>query len=43
MPPKRRNSYPNIMDPVEKQYVKMHEEKSKKNVRVENVYVRQFV
>jgi hypothetical protein len=30
MPPKRRNSYPNIMDPVEKQYVKIHAEKPKK-------------
>ena len=30
MPPKRKNSYVNVMDPVEKQYVKMDEGKSKK-------------
>ena len=30
MPPKRKNSYVNVMDPVEKQYVKMDEGGSKK-------------
>ena len=30
MPPKRNNSYVNVMDPVEKQYVKMDEGESKK-------------
>ena len=43
MPPKRDLNYVGVMDPVEKQYVKMHEEKPKKNVHVENVYVLQFV
>jgi len=30
MPPKRDLNYVGVMDPVEKQYVKMHEEKPKK-------------
>ncbi len=30
MPPKRNNSYVGVMDPVEKQYVKMDEGGSKK-------------
>jgi len=30
MPPKRKNSYVGVMDPVEKQYVKMDEGVSKK-------------
>ena len=30
MPPKRNNSYVNVMDPVEKQYVKINEGGSKK-------------
>ncbi len=29
MPPKRKNSYVGVMDPVEKQYFKMDEGKSK--------------
>lgn len=30
MPPKRELNYVNVMDPVEKQYIKMPEEKPKK-------------
>jgi len=30
MPPKRNLNYVGVMDPVEKQYVKFHEEKPKK-------------
>ena len=43
MPPKRDLNYVGIMDPVEKQYVKMMKKNLKKNVHIGNVYVLQFV